>query len=154
MIVSQSILLFYKLINPSISINDEMAMNFYHDDFFFLNTVLHFFLLLTGDFHFHFSITWTCNAMKKKNVFISLQIFSILFKMYEKWNIQISFVEHNIIIIYTVTGNDEFGMREFDPLHLDAPLHFEHTARLVGGKISVKNIMTEGLTTMKLVSLR
>ncbi|XP_015374803.1 PREDICTED: uncharacterized protein LOC107169551 [Diuraphis noxia] len=51
-------------------------------------------------------------------------------------------------------GNDEFGMREFDPLHLDTPLHFEHKARLIGGKISVKDMMTEGLTTMKLVSLR
>lgn len=53
-----------------------------------------------------------------------------------------------------IAGNDEFGMREFDPLHLDTPLHFEHTARLIGGKISVKNMMTEGLTTVKLLSLR
>ncbi|CAH1733388.1 unnamed protein product [Aphis gossypii] len=51
-------------------------------------------------------------------------------------------------------GNDEFGLREFDPLPLDNPLHFEHKARLIGGKISVKNMMTEGLTTVKLLSLR
>lgn len=53
-----------------------------------------------------------------------------------------------------IVGNDEFGLREFDPLPLDNPLHFEHKARLIGGKISVKNMMTEGLTTVKLLSLR
>jgi hypothetical protein len=51
-------------------------------------------------------------------------------------------------------GNDEFGLREFDPLPLENPLNFEHKARLIGGKISVKNMMTEGLTTVKLLSLR
>ncbi|XP_025420482.1 uncharacterized protein LOC112690649, partial [Sipha flava] len=51
-------------------------------------------------------------------------------------------------------GNDEFGLHEFDPLPLDNPLHFEHKARLIGGKISVKNMMTEGLTTIKVLSLR
>ena len=52
------------------------------------------------------------------------------------------------------TGNDEFGLREFDPLPMKNPLHFEHKARLIGGKISVKSMITEGLTTIKIMSLR
>lgn len=59
-----------------------------------------------------------------------------------------------IIIQSFIAGDDEFGLREFDPLPLDDPLHFEHKARLIGGKISVKNMMTEGLTTIKVLSLR
>lgn len=53
-----------------------------------------------------------------------------------------------------ITGNDEFGLHQFEPLPLQNPLHFEHKARLIGGKISVNNMMTEGLTTIKLLSLR
>lgn len=52
------------------------------------------------------------------------------------------------------TGIDEFGLREFDPLPIENPLQFEHNARLVGGHISGKNMMTEGLTSIKIMSLR
>ncbi|VVC46004.1 Haemolymph juvenile hormone binding [Cinara cedri] len=51
-------------------------------------------------------------------------------------------------------GNDEYGLHGFDPLPLENPLHFEHKARLIGGKMSVKNMMTEGLSTIKVLSLR
>lgn len=54
----------------------------------------------------------------------------------------------------TITGNDEYGLHEFDPLPLENPLHFEHKAKLIGGKMSVKNMMTEGLSTIKVLSLR
>lgn len=53
-----------------------------------------------------------------------------------------------------ITGNDEFGLRQFEPLPLQNPLNFEHKARLIGGKISVNDMMTEGLTTIKVLSLR
>lgn len=53
-----------------------------------------------------------------------------------------------------VAGNDDFHLREFDPLPMENPLQFEHKARLVGGKISGKNMITEGLTTIKIMSLR
>lgn len=53
-----------------------------------------------------------------------------------------------------VSGKDDFGLREVDPLAIEEPLHFEHKARLIGGKISVKNMMNEGLTSVKVQSLR
>lgn len=53
-----------------------------------------------------------------------------------------------------VTGYDEFGLHQFEPLPLKNPLHFEHKARLIGGKISVNDMMTEGLTSVKVLSLR
>lgn len=53
-----------------------------------------------------------------------------------------------------IVGNDDFGLRELDPLPMENPLQFEHKARLVGGHILGKNMMTEGLTTIKIMSLR
>ncbi|XP_050531279.1 uncharacterized protein LOC126899990 isoform X2 [Daktulosphaira vitifoliae] len=51
-------------------------------------------------------------------------------------------------------GIDEYGLKYVEPVFAEAPLSFEQKGRLIGGKISVKNMITEGLTTIKLKSLR
>ncbi|XP_050438803.1 uncharacterized protein LOC126844560 isoform X1 [Adelges cooleyi] len=51
-------------------------------------------------------------------------------------------------------GLDDFGLSAVEPIFVESPLHFEQKGRLIGGKISVKNMVTEGLTSIKLQSLR
>jgi len=53
-----------------------------------------------------------------------------------------------------LAGDDEYGLHKFDPLPIKDPLSFEHNTRLIGGHMHVQNMVTEGLTTIKLLSLR